>query len=309
MDTFRVKAVVAAPHRPEERGDVEFLVDTGATYTWIPAPTLEALGVTAARAQPVRLADGRIVERGFAWILLTLDGRTEPTPCLIGAPGSEPLLGAVTLEIFGLGVDPLNRRLIPVIPPMAAADASTALVAGSPPLKLILPLPPSVNHQYATVDGKRVLSWEAKRYKKKTIERLKRLVVRGWLPKELLEALRRAYLSLSFDFYFKTSLRRDLDGGLKIAQDVLCQAFAINDNRVVQALLNKRIDPTNPRLEVEVRSLPAWEFTPEPTSADPPEGLLFDLSHGLLRRGRTAGRERSLEELARSLGWELDSPR
>jgi len=171
-------------------------------------------------------------------------------------------------------------------------------------LKLILPLPPSVNHQYATVNGKRVLSWEAKRYKKKTIERLKRLVIRGWLPRERLEALRNSYLSLSFDFYFKTSLRRDLDGGLKIAQDALCQAFAINDNRVVQVLLNKRIDPLNPRLEVEVRSLLTWEFTPEPTSFDPPEGLLFDLSHGLPRRGRTPGQARSLEELAHSLGWD-----
>jgi hypothetical protein len=30
------------------------------------------------------------------------------------AKGGEPLLGAFTLEGFGLGVDPVNRRLIPV---------------------------------------------------------------------------------------------------------------------------------------------------------------------------------------------------
>lgn len=179
-------------------------------------------------------------------------------------------------------------------------------LADSLHLKLILPLPPSVNHQYATVDGKRVLSWEAKRYKQKTIERLKRIAARGWIPKEWLEALRSSYLSLSFDFYFKTSLRRDLDGGLKIAQDALCQAFMINDNRVVQALLNKRIDPQNPRLEVEVKSLPTWEFTPELTSADPHEGPLFDLSHGLPRRGRALKGERTLEELVHDLQWGLN---
>ena len=303
MGTFRVKAAVAAPHRPEERVDVEFLVDTGATYTWIPAPTLEALGVKAARVQPVRLADGRIIERGFAWILLTLDGRTEPTPCLIGDPGSEPLLGAVTLEIFGLRVDPLNRTLIPVIPPMAAADASTELGAGSLHLKLILTLPPSVNHQYATVDGKRVLSWEAKRYKQKAIEGLRRLAVKGWLDKEALEALRSSYLALSFDFYFKTTLRRDLDGGLKIAQDAICRAFGINDNRVVQAVLNKRIDPEHPRLEVEIAILPEWEFTPSLSPSDETSPL-FDLSHGLPRRGRASRTGRSLDELVRDLGWE-----
>ncbi len=35
--------------------------------------------------------------------------RTEP-----GAVASEPLLGVVTLEEFGLAADPVNRRLLPV---------------------------------------------------------------------------------------------------------------------------------------------------------------------------------------------------
>lgn len=170
-------------------------------------------------------------------------------------------------------------------------------------LSLILPLPPSVNHQYATVDGKRVLSWEAKRYKQKTIERVRRIVTKGWVAKEMLEALRSSYLSLSFDFYFKTSLRRDLDGGLKIAQDALCGAFQINDNRVVRAVLSKRIDPEHPRLEVEMTVLPEWDFTPilSPSSKISP---LFDLSHGLPRQGRASRGDRNLEELIHDLGWD-----
>lgn len=119
MGTSRVKGAVAHPERPRTQVEIDLLDDTGAAYTWIPQPTLEGLGISAARQQRVRLADGRIVERGFTWVLLTLDGRTEPTPCLMGDSGSEPLLGAVTLEIFGLAADPVNRQLLSVIPPMA----------------------------------------------------------------------------------------------------------------------------------------------------------------------------------------------
>lgn len=170
-------------------------------------------------------------------------------------------------------------------------------------LRLILPLPPSVNHQYATVNGRRVLSWEAKRYKQKTTEGLKRLAAKGWLEKEALDTLRNSYLALCFDFYFKTSLRRDLDGGLKIAQDAICEAWKINDNRVVQAQLNKRIDPEAPRLEVAITALPSWEFRHEPFE-ESDSVLTFDLSRWAPRRGRSPKRERTLEELARDLGWD-----
>ena len=33
---------------------------------------------------------------------------------VFGDDGAEPLLGAVTMEEFGLGVDPVRRRLAPV---------------------------------------------------------------------------------------------------------------------------------------------------------------------------------------------------
>lgn len=42
------------------------------------------------------------------------NGRSLTTPCLIGAPGALPLLGAVTLEALGLAPDPVQRVLVPV---------------------------------------------------------------------------------------------------------------------------------------------------------------------------------------------------
>jgi predicted aspartyl protease len=50
----------------------------------------------------------------IAWVRVRIDGRTQPTIVIFGDPGTEPLLGVVTLEEFGLGVDPVNRWLIPV---------------------------------------------------------------------------------------------------------------------------------------------------------------------------------------------------
>ncbi|KAB8139886.1 RusA family crossover junction endodeoxyribonuclease [Chloroflexia bacterium SDU3-3] len=130
-------------------------------------------------------------------------------------------------------------------------------------LHVTLPLPPSVNNQYATVEGRRVLSKEARRYKTNVIRNLERARGQGQISDALCEAAQRGYLALFIDFYFETPMRRDLDGGLKIAQDAICTALEVNDNRVVDIHLVKRIDPANPRIEVEVEVLDDWQFEHE----------------------------------------------
>ena len=130
-------------------------------------------------------------------------------------------------------------------------------------VRFTLPLPPSINKQYATVGGKRVLSKAHRRYKKTVRRILRRLRLEGKLPEEMTEALRRGHIGLFIDFYFETPLRRDLDGGLKITQDAICDTLGINDNRVVDIHLVKRIDPLRPRLEVELEAIPNWQFDEE----------------------------------------------
>lgn len=127
-------------------------------------------------------------------------------------------------------------------------------------LSLTLPLPPGVNNQYVTVNGRRVLSKEARRYKRSVLRYLQRKRDRSEISEALCAAAQRGYLALFIDFFFETPLRRDLDGGLKIAQDAICTALGVNDNRVVDIHLVKRIDPLNPRIEVEVEVLDDWSF-------------------------------------------------
>ncbi len=126
-----------------------------------------------------------------------------------------------------------------------------------------LPLPPSINHQYTQVGKKRVLSKPHVKFKKQVKQKVHRLRVDEIVTDEFIAALHSGWVGLFLDFYFKSPLRRDLDGGLKITQDALLDALGINDNRVVDIHLVKRIAPTNPRVDVELEAISDWKFDDE----------------------------------------------
>src|ERR1051326_5272463 len=113
MDLLRVTIHLAGATGDSSKS-IEALVDTGASYSWIPRDVLEGLGVRPDEERVFVLADGREVRYPMAWVRARLDDRTQAPLGVCGESGTEPLLGAFTLEGFGLGVDPVNRRLIPV---------------------------------------------------------------------------------------------------------------------------------------------------------------------------------------------------
>ena len=115
-------------------------------------------------------------------------------------------------------------------------------------LSLTLPLPPSINRQYATVNGRRVLSATGRRYKV-TVGQLLMTASSSSEWTAFLQKAQEHFLTLTIRFYFPTLLRRDIDGGLKIAQDALCEAMSLNDNRIMEIHLYKTLDRDNPRLE------------------------------------------------------------
>jgi len=118
MGTFRYSIEIGSPDGDRfER--LEALVDTGATYTWIPRPILETLGHRPSLRRRLRLADGTVIEREGVQAPVRIAGEILLTICLFGDEGSEALLGAVTLEEFGLGVDPVNRQLVPIVSMLA----------------------------------------------------------------------------------------------------------------------------------------------------------------------------------------------
>ena len=113
MGTFYQTIVVLAPDSASQR-EVEALVDTGSTYLWLPGSLLLELGYKPVTRRQLTVATGETIERDLAPVLLEMGGETWPIPCVFSDESSTPLLGAIALEAFGLGVDPVNRRLVPV---------------------------------------------------------------------------------------------------------------------------------------------------------------------------------------------------
>jgi len=144
-------------------------------------------------------------------------------------------------------------------------------------LSLVLPLPPGVNNQYVTVGDRRVLSKEARSFRRNVETEIERLRGKGRIDPVAEKALGKALLGIYLTFYFTSPMRRDLDGGLKISLDALGDCLGFDDRKVVDLHLTKQIDPLHPRLEVEIETIEDWSFDQEfvylGETADGPDDL------------------------------------
>jgi crossover junction endodeoxyribonuclease RusA len=118
----------------------------------------------------------------------------------------------------------------------------------------VLPLPPSINHHYATVNGRRVLSSAGRRFKALVGQEVICALAKRTNGRRVLSVPASGPLALDLRFYFASELRRDIDGGLKITQDAVCEALGINDNRIVEVTLRKERDADAPRMELALRT-------------------------------------------------------
>lgn len=112
------KLKVKASRNGKRSIDINFLIDSGAIYSLVPADQLKRLGIKPYRELEFTLADGRTVTRkvGDAYFEFNgSDGRNGgAAPVIFGQTGDEPLLGATTLESLGLLLDPFQRKLHPM---------------------------------------------------------------------------------------------------------------------------------------------------------------------------------------------------
>ena len=124
MGLTYVDGVARGPSGGE--ASVRFLVDSGATYSLLPTPVWEDIGLKPLREMTFTLADGTAVERRIGECSLSLPQGAFHTPVILGEAGDEALLGAVTLEIFGLVLHPFSRTLEPMRAMLARFDAAFA---------------------------------------------------------------------------------------------------------------------------------------------------------------------------------------
>lgn len=114
MSTFTVPATLTHPAHPGLRLTLDLFVDTGATWTLLPAEVVTQLGLPTPRGRTVELASGERVTYPLGQVAMQLDGEELVTIFLAGPPRCQPLLGAVTLEEFGLAVDSVRKRLVSI---------------------------------------------------------------------------------------------------------------------------------------------------------------------------------------------------
>lgn len=101
---------------------VELLVDTGSTYTWIPKELAARLGLSVTGKRRLRLADGSEISRDGVDAYVKINGERHFNFCLLAEANDAVLLGSVTLETFSLGVDPVNKKLVPVVSSAVCAN-------------------------------------------------------------------------------------------------------------------------------------------------------------------------------------------
>ena len=89
------------------------IVDTGSLYSIVPASILDGLDIARDEDELFSLADGSTVTMSIGLALITIDGRSRTVHVAFGPDDETILIGAMTLERFGVAADLLNQRLAP----------------------------------------------------------------------------------------------------------------------------------------------------------------------------------------------------
>jgi predicted aspartyl protease len=99
----------------------KLLVDTGSEHTWVPAATLEKIGVVREK-KDVRfiMANGEVITRSVGFAILRVGNNFTIDEVVFAEPGDLALLGARTLEGLNLTVDSARRKLVAAGPVPAA---------------------------------------------------------------------------------------------------------------------------------------------------------------------------------------------
>ena len=123
MGTFSTKLRVWNPAEPARAVEMEVMVDTGAAYSWILRERLEKLGIRPVRRMQFRTIEGHLIERDVAPVFVASDGFTGGDNVVMAESGDMEVLGSHTLETLGVGVDRVNKKLVPTMG-LALASAS-----------------------------------------------------------------------------------------------------------------------------------------------------------------------------------------
>src|SRR5688500_11079905 len=124
MGTFRTDCVVENILNRRKLALVPAaLVDTGSEFTWVPARTLEQIGIKREKKDRIfTMANGQQVTRSVGFAIVRVGKEYTVDEVVFGEPGDMNLLGARTLEGLSLTVDPNRKELVAAGPLPAAGN-------------------------------------------------------------------------------------------------------------------------------------------------------------------------------------------
>lgn len=111
MGLTTVKAKVG---KGESAREVDFLVDSGASYTVLPEKVWKKLNLEPIDRMSFALADGSVIERPISEVWFEYGGKGRTVQVVLGERGDTALLGVMTLEALGLMINPFTRELYPM---------------------------------------------------------------------------------------------------------------------------------------------------------------------------------------------------
>lgn len=128
MGTFHTKCKIEhTVDRAKSTVVSKLLVDTGSEYTWVPAKTLERIGILREKKDlAFVMANGQQVTRSVGFAIIRLDKHFTVDEVVFAEAGDLLLLGARTLEGLNLMVDPRRKRFVAAGPLPAASLKSRA---------------------------------------------------------------------------------------------------------------------------------------------------------------------------------------
>jgi|SRR5437763_6265347 len=114
MGLTHVRARVSNPANPKRSATVRFLVDSGATYSVVPASTLRRLGIEPHGSRTFILVDGTEIKRKLGAATFRYRRHVGTSSVIFGEKDDAALFGIGSLEDLGLMLDPLKRVLRPL---------------------------------------------------------------------------------------------------------------------------------------------------------------------------------------------------
>lgn len=113
MGITKVRLTIKNPFDLDKSETGDFLVDSGAHYTVLPASIVKKLGIKKSYDQEFVLADGSVIKRSIGGAVVDFEKRELPVTVVLGEKDDGPVLGVTTLESFGLMLDPFKRTIFP----------------------------------------------------------------------------------------------------------------------------------------------------------------------------------------------------